>query len=182
MTYQPSSTIPGIFAILLLLLVFGAAVIVRVYDAASNYMQTPAKTNSNAAQVTPSRYPANPANPANNINLYSNANTMSSNANSNYGGNINTGTTSGNIMLNSNGVMMSNTKMSNSTISIYTWRVVEETALRREPSESGENIEVLYADDGLKMNGRRNDGSKWYNVTTQAGNTGWIDGNFIEEK
>ena len=166
MSYQPSGIIPGGCALLTIAIVIFAALGIRVYDAASNYMNTPANTNSNTAQVTPSRYPANTASSP---TPYSSANTI-------YG-NTNTSTTSNTTAANTTPNPMSNSTRS----SQYTWRVKSEVELRSEPSESGESIETLYQNDGLIMNFRKSDTSKWYNVTTEAGNTGWIDGYYIEQ-
>lgn len=165
MKYQPSAIIPGGCALLTFAIVIFAALGIRIYDSASNYMQTPANkapTNqrdlvlptplkeaprsgdgdsvADTPQPTPVYTPTpTPATP--------------------------TPTTS----------------TSNSSRSSYTWRVKGDADLRSEPSDYGESIETLSQNDGLIMNYRKSDTSKWYNVTTEAGNTGWIDGNYIEE-
>lgn len=165
--YQPSGIIPGGCALLTFLIVIVAAFGIRIYDAASNYMNTPANTNSNTAQPTPtpSRYPASTASSP---TPYS--------SNTNYGAS-NTYTTNSTPISNTTPYSTSNSNRS----SRYTWRVKSEAELRSEPSESGESVETLYQNDGLILNYRKSETSKWYNVTTEAGNTGWIDGNFIEE-
>ena len=181
MNYQPSGIIPGGCALLTLAIVIFTALGVRVYDAASNYMQTPANTNTNAntntytsaAQVTPSRYPANTVS---NYNSYANANTISSNANSIYYGNIsNTETVSNNAVMNANAATTSNSKFYTNGRAIK-----NNSALFQEADFNSKVLENFYLNEEIKINYRQNNASVWFNVTTKAGKTGWMHGNDIE--
>ena len=182
MEKQPNGFIPGIFAAFLILGIIFFAMVVKVFDSVSNSGNTPATSNSNR-QNAPERPAATPDNYGNANRVY-NSNMSSSSMNSNMdSGMLRNSNMSDNGMSSNSGdrMMNSNMKVMPKPASEYDYRVKEETELRKEASESGESIERLYYGDSLKMNYRKREDSKWYYVTAESGESGWIDGNYIEE-
>ena len=177
MEKQPNALIPGVFAVSLLLIVCFVAVAIRVLDSVPNSQNATGSSNRQNAPTSPSEnyYNANTLYNSDRSNMSSNS--MSSNYNSmdeNYKASLNSN--------NGERLMNSNMRSDLPPAPTFDWRVTQLTELRSEPSESGDSIETLYYGDGLIKNYRKSEGSKWYNVTTESGNNGWIDGNDMEEK
>lgn len=160
-----SGVFQAIAALAILVLVILFAAFIRFKDEAKNTTQNNLYPNVNA-NIRPVNMPPSPAVTASAplpTNTPSNGNTYA------YSNSSNT---------------MSNTAVSPANTARntqYNWIInVAESELYIDPSEESESVETLFRGDEIKMNYRKSDSSKWYNVTTTKGKTGWIDGNFIE--
>jgi hypothetical protein len=162
-----SGAVAGIASFLLFGLVIFAAVALFIYRNASGYLSYGDNNSEPMARRNATPYPAAPVQTATPLPIptpnWTPPITSSPTPPTPSGGNAN------------NEASDPNSK--------YDYVVTGLTELRSQPSDkSGERLETLYEGDFLILNFRKSEESKWYNVTTQSDNDGWVDGNFIEER
>lgn len=191
---KPSGTLTGFASIIILGLVFTAAVVIRLV----NFAPDVSKVWDNIKRMNDREYWENSNSNANqtngnfNANTYRDGNITRPNINTNYNstGSMSNSTmdsrmSNGNMSM-SNSPMNSrpdNSKMSNSNMSNeasrYNGRVIKENHfLRDAPSDKGNLISEINIDEEIYID-RDSQRGKWFYVTCRLGE-GWMHGDDIE--